>query len=214
MPRKAPAPSPDALKAHKKVVAFDFDGTLTHQDSFISFLRFRFGAYRVALTLGMKPGLLADYMATSDRGALKSRLLFSLLGDITHEELETDIAAFVTRTGKSLFRPDALQKWKDWAAPNVLRVIVTASPELLVRPFGALIGADRVIGTKLKFSVNGRLERDLDGANCRGAEKVRRLKEAFGESLALQAAYGDTDGDREMLAAAREGHYRVFKGKP
>ncbi|MGZ3305072.1 MAG: HAD-IB family hydrolase, partial [Asticcacaulis sp.] len=49
---------------------------------------------------------------------------------------------------------------------------------------------------------------------CRGEEKMRRLREVFGDGLDLDLAYGDTSGDREMLAAAKTGHYRVFAGKP
>ena len=37
---------------------------------------------------------------------------------------------------------------------------------------------------------------------------MRRLREAFGEDVTLEAAYGDSDGDREMLAMARERGYR------
>ena len=53
----------------------------------------------------------------------------------------------------------------------------------------------------------------FEGANCRGAEKVRRLREAYGEDVALEAAYGDTDGDREMLALAQEKGFKVFNGR-
>ena len=41
-----------------------------------------------------------------------------------------------------------------------------------------------------------------------------RLKAAFGADLELRAAYGDTSGDREMLAAAEIQGYRVFQAKP
>jgi phosphatidylglycerophosphatase C len=50
------------------------------------------------------------------------------------------------------------------------------------------------------------------GANCRGPEKVRRLREAFGDDVRLEAAYGDTDGDKEMLALAEEQGMKVFNG--
>lgn len=208
--RRGAKATPDA----KKIVAFDFDGTLTYKDSFIAFLQATRGNLQMASALAFKPNMLIDYVKTRDRGALKARLLYSLLGDISQRELEILVKAFVTKTGKSLFRPDALAGWQEHDQPDRLRVIVTASPELLVGPFGRLIGADRVIGTRLKFSERGTLLAELDGLNCRGEEKMSRLREAFGEALDLEAAYGDTAGDTEMLAAARQGHYRVFKQKP
>ena len=207
-------PKPPSAPVSRKLVAFDFDGTLTYKDSFTAFLKAMCGSARIAKALTFKPDMLFNYLKTKDRGALKSQLLYSLLGPISQEELETEIKAFVTRTGMSLYRADALKAWEDHDLPDRMRVIVTASPDLLVRPFGELIGADRVIGTRLGFSADGRLMRDLNGANCRGPEKVRRIKEIFGQSPELISAYGDTSGDTEMLALAEKSYYRVFKAKP
>ncbi|MDB5447022.1 MAG: family hydrolase, partial [Phenylobacterium sp.] len=50
--------------------------------------------------------------------------------------------------------------------------------------------------------------------NCRGPEKAARLQARFGPDVRLEAAYGDTSGDREMLAIARTAGYRVFTGEP
>lgn len=201
---------PDA----KKVIAFDFDGTLTYTDSFIAFLKSSRGNLQIASALAFRPGMLLDYLKTKDRGALKARLLYKLLGDISQGDLETLVKAFVTKTGMSLFRPDALKAWEHHDLPDRTRVIVTASPDVLVRPFGKLIGADRVIGTRLKFSESGTLLPELDGLNCRGEEKMCRLRAIFGDAFDLDSAYGDTAGDTEMLAAATHGHYRVFTQKP
>ena len=52
------------------------------------------------------------------------------------------------------------------------------------------------------------------GPNCRGEEKVRRLRAAYGDDVRLAAAYGDTSGDTEMLAIADEPGFRVFKARP
>jgi phosphatidylglycerophosphatase C len=210
MPAKTPLP--DSLKP--RIAAFDFDGTLTWKDSFNAFLLYVCGPLKLGRTILAKPGPFLGYVKTRDRGALKSQFLYNLLGAISQADLEILIQAFVSVTGRSLLRPDALAKWESLTDTGVKRVIVTASPELLVGPFGALIGADRVIGTKLGFSADGRLLPDLDGINCRGEEKMCRLRAVFGDDLDLDQAYGDTAGDHAMIAAAREGHYRVFKQKP
>ncbi|ESQ75353.1 HAD-IB family phosphatase [Asticcacaulis sp. AC402] len=196
------------------LAAFDFDGTLTWKDSFTAFLMFLRGPVGLSRIILAKPGPFVSYIGTRDRGALKSKLLYNVLGDIHQTELEILIQAFVSVTGRSLFRPDAVSKWDSLAETKLKRVIVTASPELLVGPFGAMIGADRVIGTKLGFTADGRLKPELDGINCRGGEKMCRLRAVFGDDVDLDQAYGDTAGDHAMIAAARHGHYRVFKQKP
>jgi phosphatidylglycerophosphatase C len=71
-----------------------------------------------------------------------------------------------------------------------------------------------LIGTRLQYDRDGRVGRGLDGPNCRGPEKVRRLHEALGDDVRLAAAYGDTDGDWDMLDLADEQFMRLFTGKP
>ena len=207
-------PSPPARPKTRPVAAFDFDGTLTYKDSFTAFLYDSCGFFRVAVTFLTSPDLWLHYLLTGDRGVLKARLIYKLLGPIARAKLDGRVAQFISGRGVALFRPDARAEWDRCKQAGYERVIVTASPESLVRPLGEMIGADRVIGTRLAFSADGRLTPKLDGVNCRGAEKVRRLREAYGDGLDLDLAFGDTSGDKAMLKAARKGHYRVFKGKP
>ena len=103
--------------------------------------------------------------------------------------------------------------WRRWRERGARLVIVTASPDILVAPFARGLGADTLIGTELRFDEAGRVMGSFLGPNCRGPEKVRRLQRQFGEDVRLTAAYGDTTGDREMLALADDKGYRIFTGK-
>jgi len=194
--------------------AFDFDGTLTYKDSFTAFLLWECGRSGLAWAFARHPNMLWDYLRTRDRGALKSHLLYHLMGPIHRDALAARFEAFAETVQRRLFRPDALPVWEAASGDNALRVIVTASPEMLVGCFGERLGADRTIGTRLGFDAEGRLTPHLDGENCRRAEKVLRLKAVYGDELNLEAAYGDTSGDLEMLRAARNGYYRRFRQKP
>jgi phosphatidylglycerophosphatase C len=93
-------------------------------------------------------------------------------------------------------------------------VIVTASPTIVVRPFAEILGADELIGTELAYDDQDRVTGAFATPNCRGPEKVVRLEARFGRGLRLEAAYGDTAGDREMLAIADNPGYRVFNARP
>jgi phosphatidylglycerophosphatase C len=97
---------------------------------------------------------------------------------------------------------------------NARLVIVTASPEILVWPFARGLGAEALIGTRLAFTASDLASGELDGPNCRGVEKVARLREKFGEDVVLDAAYGDSDGDIAMLSLAETGGMKVFGGRP
>ncbi|MCW8829046.1 MAG: HAD-IB family hydrolase, partial [Gammaproteobacteria bacterium] len=48
-----------------------------------------------------------------------------------------------------------------------------------------------------------------DGENCYGAEKIRRLQSLLGERAGYDLyAYGDSRGDRELLALADHAYYK------
>jgi phosphatidylglycerophosphatase C len=196
----------------RPIVAFDFDGTLTSRDSFLAFLAWQAGPVRFAAgAVGLTPSL-ANYLFHNDRGRLKARFAKTYLGKMSQEAIAAEARKFAEQQARKLLRPDAVRSWKRWQAEGARMVIVTASPETIVAPFARGLGADLLIGTRLEFDEHDRFTGRLDGANCRGEEKVRRLREAFGEDVRLEAAYGDTSGDVAMLAIADEQGMRVFKG--
>jgi phosphatidylglycerophosphatase C len=193
-----------------RVAAFDFDGTLTVRDSFNAFLRWRSGRRKFVRLI---PEALA-YAGHRDRGRIKAAAVRVFLGGVDRAELEQDAEAFAEARWPRLMRPDALAQWRAHQAAGDLCVVVTASPELTVAPFARRLGADRLLGTPLVFSESGRVVGMDAVENCRGDEKVRRLQAAFGCDVHLVAAYGDTSGDREMLALADHAGFRVFAGRP
>ena len=195
----------------RPLVAFDFDGTLSFRDSFLAFLAWRCGPFRYAVGIvALLPATLL-YLWDRDRGRLKAAATRRFLKGLTRAELDRACDDFAnSRLGQRLIRPDAEQRWRSWRDQGAELVIVTASPEEVVAPFARRLGADRLIGTRLRYDGSGHVGDGFAGENCRGPEKVRRLREAFGPELHLTAAYGDSSGDREMLAIAAEAGYRVF----
>ncbi|HEY1879242.1 MAG TPA: HAD-IB family hydrolase [Caulobacteraceae bacterium] len=198
----------------RPLVAFDFDGTLTCRDSFLGFLRWRYGSRRFALAIARLTPSLVRYVNDRDRQKLKAALVGELMVGEGREALGAAAERFAAKCARSLLRPDAVKCWRAWQKRNARLVIVTASPEFLVTPFGRGLAAEAVIGTRLAFSDKDAATGALDGRNCRGDEKVARLKEAFGEDVRLEAAYGDSSGDTAMLAIAQEAGMKVFGGRP
>jgi len=198
----------------RTVVAFDFDGTLTIRDSFTEFLRWRAGPGGWALGLVKMAPAVAHYARDRDRGRIKAASVREFLRGVERTALEADADRFADKVWQRFMRPDALACWNDWGTKGAHRVIVTASPETTVAPFARRLGAENLLGTPLFFDADDKVSGAFAGPNCRGAEKVRRLKAAYGEDVIVLAAYGDTSGDTEMLAMAREPGFRVFTGRP
>ena len=196
------------------IVAFDFDGTLTIRDSFTAFLRWRAGPAGWALgLLKLAPALLA-YAQDRDRGRIKAASVREFLSGVTRDQLDAEAEAYAAHIYNRFMRPDALACWQDWGRKGAHRVIVTASPTQTVAPFARRLGAENLIGTALEFDAEGEITGAFVGDNCRGQEKVRRLKAVYGDNVIVLAAYGDTSGDTEMLAMAQAPGFRVFKGRP
>jgi phosphatidylglycerophosphatase C len=194
-------------------VAFDFDGTLSFRDSFTAFLAWRSGSIRYAAGLLRLAPAALRYLIDRDRGRLKAKAAKVFLRGSSRAALAQDCERFArSPLGRSMIRPDAEQCWRDWRKKGAFLVIVTATPEEVVAPFAHALGADLLIGTHLAFDAEDRVSGAFAGENCRGAEKVRRIRVALGPDVALEAAYGDSSGDREMLQMAKIKGYRVFHG--
>ena len=203
------SPAPGQL-----IVAFDFDGTLTIRDSFTSFLKWRAGPVRWLTGLvQMIPAVFA-YLGARDRGRTKVASVREFLMDADRKALEVEAERFAAEIWPRFMRPDALATWEDWGRRGAHRVIVTASPETTVAPFARRLGAENLIGTRLAFDDQDRVQGTFVGGNCRGEEKMHRLRAAYGADMQLAAAYGDTSGDAQMIAAAEEKGYRVFTARP
>ncbi len=196
------------------IVAFDFDGTMTIRDSFTAFLKWRTPtALWVLGGLRLAPAALA-YLIHRDRGRIKAIAARIFLSGVSRTQLEADAARFAELHARSLLRPDAVAAFRRWSELGVRRVIVTASPDVVVAPFARGLGADDLIGTPFAVDANDCITGAFASPNCRGPEKVVRIRAAYGDNVRVRAAYGDTDGDTQMLAIAEEPYYRVFKGRP
>ena len=90
-------------------------------------------------------------------------------------------------------------------------VLISASLDVYLKPWATQHGIDQVCATQLETR-GPLLTGEIEGRNCRGREKVRRAKEVIGSrSFETISAYGDNDGDREMLDFASDPHKKPFR---
>ena len=197
-----------------EIVAFDFDGTLSIRDSFTAFLKWRVTPAEWLYGMSRLVPAALSYIVNRDRGAIKEASVKVFLKGLTHQKVSEQAQAYANEVFESFMRPDALACWKAWGDSGVHRVIVTASPETTIAPFAKRLGAENLIGTKFEFDKNDRLTGRFSTPNCRREEKVRRIREVYGDDVRVLAAYGDTSGDTQMIAIAEEKGFRVFHQKP
>jgi phosphatidylglycerophosphatase C len=198
----------------KKTIAFfDFDGTITFRDTMLELIRFHCGTmayYRGMAVLspvliGMKLGLVAK-----DRA--KEKLLAYFFGGLPLTDFTALCERFIRQRLPGLLRPDAVQKIGYHLSQGHRVVVVSASAENWIGDWCRNKGLD-CIATRLAV-VDDRITGQLSGANCNGIEKVNRIRSAYSpDNFAEVYAYGDTDGDKPMLALATHPFFRVFTGK-
>jgi phosphatidylglycerophosphatase C len=195
------------------VAAFDLDGTITWADAFTTFLRARTPRPKFwAAVLPLAPMFFAFLFAKDGRRRAKEAFATRLLAGVEEAALAAEAEAFWAGEGARILRLDALAEIERRRAEGLAVVIVTACPEIVAAPLARRLNAD-LIGTRLCVE-DGRLTGRIDGANCRGAEKVARLRATLGPDVRVAAAFGDSAGDRELLAVAEEGFMAPFRDGP
>jgi phosphatidylglycerophosphatase C len=196
-----PAPEPRPV-----VAAFDVDGTLTTRDCVIPFIRRVAGTRRLTAGLGRHAGDVAPALARRDRDVLKAALARIAFTGRPYADVELSGREFAAYVQHACLRPDVLDRlaWHRHRGHHV--VLVSASFGVYLRPLAEALGVDGVVATELTVA-DARCTGALTGGNCRGIEKVHRLHAYLDEHLGGREAvelwaYGDSPGDRDLLADA------------
>ncbi|AYB33155.1 HAD-IB family hydrolase [Chryseolinea soli] len=194
--------------AQKHLVLFDFDGTLTRKDTLFAFIRFYHGTLRFLLGFAWLSPVMALYMTKLIRNdRAKEIVLKHFFGNVPVTKLRTKGIEFATTVVPSLLRDQGLALLKDYKQKQYDIAVVSASPEDWVGPWCAQWQI-RCLATQLETRDN-LLTGKIKGQNCFGEEKARRIREAYDlAGYDRIIAYGDSRGDREMLALATDPHYR------
>lgn len=187
------------------VAAFDVDGTLTTRDCVVPFLRRSLGTPRVSVALARHPIHLVIALIRRDRDRVKE-LAVSAFAGRSAAAIAVEGERFAADVEEHSMRPDSRARlaWHRRQGHQV--VLVSASLDAYLRPLGERLGVDGVLCATLDVGADGNLTGRLVGRNCRGPEKVARLEAWLAGRDVELWAYGDSAGDRELLARADRPH--------
>lgn len=190
----------------RTVAAFDVDGTLTTRDCVVPFMRRVTGARRIVPRLAMRAHETLPTLLRRDRDRLKALAAAAAFRGKREDDIRHRGGDFAQHVHDHWLRTDTMERFREHLDAGDLVVLVSASFEVYLQPFADLLGADGVLATKLSAR-DGLLTGALDGPNCRGPEKVRRLHDWLDQHHGGRAgcevvAYGDSSGDRELLGDA------------
>ena len=190
---------------------FDFDGTLTRADTMFAFVRHVVGLPRLVLGLvWLSPMLVLHRVGVVAATPAKEAFLKHFLGGRSEVSLRAAAETFAD-VADGLLREGALARiaWHQEAGHRV--VVVSASLRLWLGPWCARHGLE-LLCTEPEL-VDGCFSGRLASVNCNGPEKVVRVRALLDPEASRPIwAYGDSSGDRELLALADEASFRPFRG--
>lgn len=198
----------------EKIYCFDFDGTLTTKDTLLEFIKFAKG--KCSFLLGFllySPILVLMKFHLFPNWKAKQLIFKHFFGGMSIDDFD-DLCVNFAAKNLYLLRFHGIARIQEAQRKKERVFVVSASIDNWVRPFFAFqrLANVEVLGTQIEVK-EGKVTGRFKTKNCYGKEKVHRIYDAlrFDRSQYDIEAFGDSRGDKEMLAFADKGHYKPFR---
>ena len=185
-----------------RIDVYDFDGTIYDGDSTFDFVLFCLRRHpRVALSL---PAIALTGVKLALKKISLTQFKSALFGQMVRYFSLTDEAKLFWQDEKTKAK---LGAWFYDRPRDLPIVIASASPEFELRYAADILGVKTLIGTRCDDATG-----QLIGKNCKGAEKISRIREVMGEYTVRAMYTDDTKADGPLLEIAEE-KYKITHGK-
>ena len=194
------------------VYIFDFDGTITTEDTFALFLRYFAGTGRWLMNLiRLLPVFISYVLGLASRDTVKIHVIRRFFKNVPTEKIDESAKRFAEDVISGLIRPEAMKALKQRQKQPYTLYICSASISPYLKHWGKAHGITNIMATELE-SHNGVCTGEISGWNIWGPGKLRRISAEFmGQNVHIKEAYGDSRGDLEMLNAAQVSYWRPFR---
>lgn len=195
---------------NKDIAFFDFDGTITTKDSFIDFLKYTKGNINFFKgIIILSPLIISFYLKKISSQKLKEAFINYYFNNLKIDQFMTIANDYSKKRIIKIINPEALKKIKWHQNKGDEVIVVTASLEYWIENWCNEMNL-KLIGTKIEVK-NNRLTGKIQGKNCSGIEKVKRIKTMYDlKNYNIIYAYGNGSGDIEMLKISDKKFYRQF----
>lgn len=185
---------------------FDFDGTLTAEDSYTAFLYYSSSKLRICLTIIILIPWILGYKFGWVKGTtLRPLLSKAALWRRRVEEIDHIGAEFALKRMPQMLIPSMQEKLKWHKKEGHIVYVISASLEPYMKPFCLSLGV-QLICTEIEARNEHYTGRYLHG-DCTGENKVKFIKQTIELSeFDTIYAYGDSVEDLPMLALANKAY--------
>ncbi len=163
----------------KKLAIFDIDYTITKKETLMELFKFviRNDKKNIRfLPRAIFCGVMYGIKVYDERKVKEKFLKF--IDGIKEKDLADLVKRFYDEKLKTIVYDDALKMMKKLKSEGYDIYLISASPEFYINEFYSIKEVDKIIGTKFIFN-DGVFTRKMEGNNCKGQEKVNRLKEVI-----------------------------------
>ncbi len=189
---------------------FDFDGTLSTQDSYLLFTRFLDPKRYFIGCILLSPRIIAYLLGRYPNYCLKEDFLTFFYKKRSLEDLRLIALRFCEEKIPAILRPGAMERIQWHQDRGDVTVVVSACPRLILEPWCRKNDLD-IIATELEIDTDSTITGKILGENCWGDAKVGRIQSRYDPAEFDEIfAYGDSKGDLPMLKMADEDN-RFFK---
>jgi phosphatidylglycerophosphatase C len=198
-------------EAVSRIAFFDFDGTITTKDTLLEIIKYKHGKRKFYFGFLLhSPWLVAYKLGIISNQLAKETVLRYFFRKMSFEQFRSMADEFARTQIPLLVRPKALLEIKKLQEGGAEVVIVSASAENWIKDWCQSLRL-QLIATQLEVK-NGRMTGKINGRNCHGEEKVARIKAKYNLSDFREVyCYGDTSGDKPMLALGTMRFYKPFR---
>lgn len=163
----------------KKVAIFDIDYTITKKETLMEL--FKYVVRKDKRNIRFLPraifsGLMYSIKIYDEKKVKETFLKF--IENIHEKDLAELVKNFYDEKLQTILYEDALTMMKKLKSEGYDIYLISASPEFYINEFYKIKEVDKIIGTKFTFK-EGIFTRKMEGENCKGQEKVRRLMEVL-----------------------------------
>lgn len=163
----------------KKLAIFDIDYTITKKETLMELFKYVIKNDKKNIRFLPRAIYCGSMYALGlyDEKKVKEKFL-KFIDGIKEKDLAVLVKKFYEEKLKTILYEDALEMMKKLKSEGYEIYLISASPEFYINEFYNIKEVDKIIGTKFSFR-NGIFTRQMEGENCKGEEKVRRLKEVL-----------------------------------
>lgn len=202
----------------ERLAIFDVDFTLTSKETLAEF--YLFVLKKNPKYIKYLPGILSSSLLYGckiyDERKVKERVI-AFINGIEEKDIQRTVKEFYHEVLNKILYKDALDIIKKMKKEGYKIILISASPELYLKELYNIKEVDLVMGSKFHCN-DGKYVNKMMGENCKGEEKVRRLKAYLKEEnievdFKESHMFSDSLADAPLLDLVGHPHLINFKKK-